>query len=77
MYTAKTVFQSEGWLYPYDPEVIGDRPYTSKVMEKNRKTLLYTRKYAQASTAQAAAEIAQRKKDKKLPLTARLKKLFK
>ena len=77
VYTAKTVFQSEGWLYPYDPEVIGDRPYTSKVMEKNRKTLLYTRKYAQASTAQAAAEIAQRKKDKKLPLTARLKKLFK
>ncbi len=77
VYTAKTVFQSEGWLYPYDPEVIGDRPYTSKVMEKNRKTLLYTRKYAQAPTAQAAAEIAQRKKDKKLPLTARLKKLFK
>lgn len=77
VYTAKEVFRSEGWLYPYAPEIIGDRPYTSKVMEKNRKTLLYTRKYAQSPTEEAAAETARRKKDRKLPLTVRLKKLFK
>lgn len=77
VYTAKTVFQSEGWLYPYDPEVIGDRPYTSKIMEKNRKTLLYTRKYAQSPTPEAAAQTAQKKKDSRLPLGTRLKKLFK
>lgn len=76
VYTAKTVFRSEGWLYPYDPEVIGDRPYTSKVMEKNRKTLLYTRTYAQSATVEDAKRTAQKKKDSRLPLGARLKKLF-
>lgn len=77
VYTAKEVFRAEGWPYPYDPEAIGDRPYTSKVMEKNRKTLLYTRAYAQSPTVEAARQAAQKKKDKKLPLAVRLKKLFK
>jgi len=77
VYTAKDVFQKEGWPYPYDPEVMGDSPYISKVMGRNRKTLLYTRQYAQSPTPEAARQTAERKKSQKLPLTVRLKKLFK
>lgn len=76
VYTAKEVFRGEGWVYPYDPAVIGDGAYTSKTMEKNRKTLLYTRKFAQAATVEEAKQLAQKKKNAKLPLGVRLKKLF-
>lgn len=74
VYAAKAVFEEQGWLYPYDRALLGDEFPAKKAMEKNRKKLFYTRKYASVPTEEAARKLAERKKREKAPWWLRLSK---
>ena len=77
VYCAKEVFEKEGWAYPYDLTLPADYAPSKKAMEKNLPKLRYTRKYYTAPTAEAAAAIAEAKKQEKPPVKVRLKKWLK
>lgn len=74
VYAAKAVFAEQGWLYPYDPALLGEETPSKKAMDKNRKKLFYTRAYASAPTAEAAQKFAEKKKQEKPPFWVRLSK---
>ena len=77
VYSAKAVFEREGWPYPYDTSVMEDYVPEQHAMGKNAAKLHYTRKYYLAETTQQATAIAEKKKQEKPPFRVRLKKWLK